>query len=141
MFSTSDENTEPNEIIKYMSGNWDAQDIMIDQQGNVSTDEYKEQIRIKDHETTEITANGIQGGKVITRDMKISMVGGLTLSQGYVTLKGEKKENSLVFRGSDQGNTYEIRLCMFPKSFSFQRDVWNNGKVVEVQMSHVRRKE
>ncbi len=58
---------EPNELIRFLEGVWFTRDVTITSRGEVKITEYKEVMKVKNHETITITALGIDEGKDVTR--------------------------------------------------------------------------
>lgn len=132
--------TEPNEIIGFLEGIWVTRDFTIIPDKEVKIKEYKEAMKVKDHETITITALGIDNGKDVTRDMAIRKVGrNVILSQRDFSAKGTKRGNLVSLRGTYKNQVFDFRLYFMKDKYVYQKDVWENNRVIEVQMSYLQR--
>ncbi len=140
VFGLKGMSSKPNEIVKFFEGTWMARDITIFPSKDVKITEYKEMMQIKDPETIAITAIGIDNGRDVKRDMTISLKGDkVTLSQRGFSAKGTKKGNLLSLKGTRQKQTFIFRLYLMQDKYIYQKDVWQNKRVVENQMSYLLR--
>jgi hypothetical protein len=97
-------------------------------------------MKTKDPETLTITALGINKGKDVTRDMIVKVKGDeVILSQGDFSARGTKKNNSASLRGAFQNRVYDFRLYFLKDKYIYQKDVWENDKIIEIQMSYLLR--
>lgn len=132
--------SKPNELVKFLEGTWTTRDVTVAPNQEVKIEEYREIMKIKDPETLTITALGINKGKDVTRDMIIKVKGDeVILSQGDFSARGTKKENSASLRGAFQNRVYDFRLYFLKGKYICQKDVWENDKIVEIQMSYLLR--
>jgi hypothetical protein len=133
-------NTEPNEIIRFLEGIWITRDFTINPDKEVKITEYKEVMKVKDSETITITALGIDKGKDVTRDMTIRKDGhNVILSQRDFSAKGTKRGNLVSLRGTYKNQVFDFRLYLMKDKYIYQKDVWDNNRVIEVQMSYLQR--
>ncbi len=131
---------EPNELIRFLEGVWFTRDVTITSRGEVKITEYKEVMKVKNHETITITALGIDEGKDVTRDMTIEFDDDrVTMSQRDFFAKGVKNGNLVSLRGTYQNQIFDFRLYLMEDKYVYQKDVWENNRVVEVQMSYLLR--
>ena len=133
----SEKITEPNEIIRFLSGKWRARDVVITADNDVHSREYTEIMEIKDPVTVTITAIGYEDGRDISRDMIIEMEDEVTLRQANFIAKGSKDGNCVSLSGSQESRTYRFRLYLLGDKFIFQRDVVEEGNLIEAQMSYL----
>ena len=132
--------SEPNEIIRFLEGIWITRDFTINPDREVKITEYKEVMKVKDSETITITALGIDKGKDVTRDMTIRKDGhNVILSQRGFSAKGTKRGNLVSLRGTYKNQVFDFRLYLMKDKYIYQRDVWENNRVIEVQMSYLQR--
>jgi hypothetical protein len=132
--------SKPNELVKFLEGTWITTDITITPSHEIKTAEYKEIMKIRDPETITITALGIDDGKDVTKDTIIRMNGDeVIMSQGNFSARGIKKGNSASFRGTYQDRVFDFRLYFLEDKYIYQKDVWQNNKVIEIQMSYLLR--
>lgn len=97
-------------------------------------------MKIKDAETITITALGIDNGKDVTRDMIIKVDGDeVIISQGDFSAKGVKKGNSASLRGTIQNRVYDFRVYFLEDKYVYQKDIWENNNIAEIQMSYLLR--
>jgi hypothetical protein len=129
-----------NGIIEFLEGTWVTRDVTLAPNREVRVEEYKEIMKIKDSETISITALGIDKGQDVTRDMTIKLEGDkVTLSQRDFSAEGVKKGNAVSIRGTYNDLVFEFRLYLLDDKYVYQKDVWKDGKIVEVQMSYLLR--
>ena len=134
--------SKPNELIRFLDGIWTTRDIALTPDKEVKITEYREVMKMKDSETITITAFGIDKGKDITRDMTMKLEGNkVTMSQRDFSAKGTKNGNLVSLRGTYQNQTFDFRLYLMEDKYIYQKDVWEDNKVVEVQMSYLQRLE
>jgi hypothetical protein len=130
-----------NEIVEFLEGTWVTRDVTVTPRQEVKVEEYEEIMKIKNSETVSITALGIDKGKDVTRDMVIRLVGDkVVLSQRNFSATGVKKGNFVSIRGTHNDLMYDFRLYLLDDKYVFQKDIWREGKIVEVQMSHLLRR-
>jgi hypothetical protein len=132
--------SKPNELVKFLEGTWTTRDVTVSPNQEVKIEEYREIMKIKDPETLTITALGINKGKDVTSDMIIKVKGDeVILSQGDFSARGTKKENSASLRGAFQNRVYDFRLYFLKDKCIYQKDVWENDNIIEIQMSYLLR--
>ena len=132
--------TEPNEIIRFLEGIWITRDFMINSDREVKITEYEEVMKVKNSETITITALGIDKGKDVTRDMTIRKDGhNVILSQRDFSAKGTKRGNLVSLRGTYKNQVFDFRLYLMKDKYVYQKDVWENNRVIEAQMSYLQR--
>jgi hypothetical protein len=130
-----------NEIVEFLEGTWVTRDVTVTPRQEVKVEEYEEIMKIKNSETVSITALGVDKGKDVTRDMIIRLVGDkVVLSQRNFSATGVKKGNFVSIRGTHNDLMYDFRLYLLDDKYVFQKDIWREGKIVEVQMSHLLRR-
>lgn len=129
-----------NEIVEFLEGTWLTRDVTVTPNKEVKVEEYKEIMKIKDFETISITAVGIDKGQDVTRDMVIRLDGDrVVLSQRDFSAEGVKKGNLVSLRGTHDDLVFDFRLYLLDDKYVFQKDVWKDNKIVEVQMSYLLR--
>jgi len=132
--------SKPNELIRFLNGIWTTRDITITPNKEVKITEYKEVMKMKDSETITITALGIDKGKDVTRDMTIKLEGDkVTMSQRDFSAKGIKNGNLVSLRGTYENQIFDFRLYLMENKYIYQKDVWENNRIVEIQMSYLLR--
>jgi hypothetical protein len=132
--------SKPNDILKFLEGTWTTTDFTVASNEKVKKEEYSEIMRIKDAETITITALGIRDGKDVTKDTTFKVVGDrVVMSQGDFSASGLRKENSVSLRGTYQNRTFDFRLYFLGDKYIYQKDVWENNRIVEIQMSYLLR--
>jgi hypothetical protein len=132
--------SKPNELIRFLEGIWTTKDITITSDKVVKITEYREVMKMKDYETITITALGIDKGKDVTRDMTLKLEGDkVTMSQRDFSAKGIKTGNLVSLRGTYQNQIFDFRLYLMKDKYIYQKDVWQNNRIVEIQMSYLTR--
>ena len=136
----TDDERQPNEIIRFLEGTWTTRDITVVEGSGVTFESYVEEMKIKDPETVSITAFAYDKGKDMTRDMSIEINGEVVLKQGNFSARGSKKGNCINLSGKEGDRIYNFRIYLLDDKFIFQKDVLKNDIVVEAQMSCLVRK-
>jgi len=132
----TEDKSRANEIVEFLKGTWVTRDVTVTPNHEVKVEEYREIMKIKDSETLSITALGVDKGQDVTRDMVIRLVGNkVVLSQRDFSAEGVKKGNFVSVRGTHDDLVYDFRLYLLDGKYVFQKDIWREGKIVEVQMS------
>ncbi len=130
----------PNEIILFLEGEWWNVDITISGDGDVTLNEYREIMVIKDHQTLTVTAFEIREGNDITKDIVIKLDGdSVLLAQDGFEARGVKQGNFVSLSGFHDGIEIRFRLYLMGDTYIYQKDVWENGRVVQSQMSYMQR--
>jgi hypothetical protein len=131
---------EPNELIKFLDGTWTTKDITVTPKQEVNIAEYREIMKAIDPETIAITALGIDNGEDVTRDTALKMDRDkVIMSQRDFSARGMKKGNFVSLSGTYQNRVYNFRLYLLEDKYVYQKDVWENDRIVEVQMSYLLR--
>ncbi len=130
-----------NTIIRFLEGAWTAHNTMITDD-RVNHDTYDETITIKNDDTISITAHGVDEGKDLTRDMTIHLNGEqITLKQGDYEARGTFKENHASLHTKNyQGKDFDTRIRLLNNTYIYQMDVFEHGKCIMSQMSHLTKK-
>jgi hypothetical protein len=129
-----------NKLVRFLEGTWITRDTTLTPDQEVKIEEYTEIMKIKDFETITITALGVDKGQDVTRDMVIRVVGDkVTLSQRGFSAEGLMRGNFVSLRGAYQDSVFDFRLYLLNDKYIYQKDVWKDNKITEVQMSYLLR--
>jgi hypothetical protein len=127
-----------NRLVRFLEGTWMTTDITLTPNQEAKIDEYTEVMEIKDSETITITALGVDKGRDVTRDMVMRVVGDkVTLSQRDFSAEGLMKGNFVSLRGAYRDSVFDFRLYLLNDKYIYQKDVWKDNKITEVQMSYL----
>lgn len=138
--SAGDSLHPPNEIVRFLEGEWWNVDISVAPDAEVALNEYREKMIIKDPQTLTVTAFKIKGGQDVTSDIIIRLDGDrVTLIQDGFSAHGTKTGNFIALEGTHQQFTMSFRLYLMGDTYIYQKDVWEDGRVVHSQMSYLRR--
>jgi len=128
----------PNELIKFLVGNWQNVSFEIADSKPVKKESYAESMVLKDNDTITITAHGYKNGKDLVKDMRLVLKGQRTeLSQGPYVAKGKREKNVYYFVGKENGKEYKLRLYTLGDKYVFNREIWSDGRVEEVDISYL----
>lgn len=139
MTTMSEDDMQPNEIIRFLVGKWKTKDVVITADKEIQSRDYIEIMEAKNSTTVTVTALGYDKGKDLKRDMTIELNDVVALRQGDFSASGSKHGNSISLSGSQDDRTYQFRMYLLDDKFIFQRDVIEQGNVVEAQMSYLMR--
>ncbi|MBU6450142.1 MAG: hypothetical protein KGS72_00070 [Cyanobacteria bacterium REEB67] len=132
---------EANPLIDFLVGDWQNTSFEIADGRPVKKETYAESMVAKDADTLTITARAYRNGKDLVKEMHIVIKGKhATLSQGPFTAKGKREGNAYYFVGKDAGKQYRLRLFTLGDKYVFSREIWNEGKAEEVDLSYLTRK-
>ncbi len=133
--------SEPNELVKFLEGKWDNISFEISDGKLVRKEEYPETMQVKDTDTLTITAHGIRDGKDITKDMHLEVRGkSVTMSQGPFKATGTREDSVYSMVGVFEGTEYRFRLYTLGDKYVFHRETWKDGKIQQIDMSYLVRK-
>jgi hypothetical protein len=130
----------PNDLVKFLAGNWENISFEILDGKPVKRESYLESMIVKDKDTLTITAHAFKDGKDLTKDMQIVVKGRhAVLSQGIFSAKGKREGNAYYFTGKEKGKEYRLRLFTMGDKYVFQREIWSDGQIQEIDMSYLLR--
>ena len=133
--------TEPNDLVKFLTGKWDNTSFEISSGIPIKKEEYPETMIVKDADTLTITAHGYRDGKDLTKDMRLEVRGKkVTMSQGSFKATGTREDSVYSLRGEFEGEEYRFRLYTLGDKYVFHRETWKDGKIRQVDMSYLVRK-
>ncbi len=131
---------ERNDIISFLEGEWWNVDITVAGDGGVTLNEYRELMTVKDRQTITVTAFDIREGTDVTKDITIEVRGdSVVLKQDGFEARGTKIGNRVVLEGKYEAMRMEFRLYLMNDTYIYQKDIWENGVIVQSQMSYLRR--
>ncbi|MFO7977111.1 MAG: hypothetical protein R6U64_00510 [Bacteroidales bacterium] len=137
--SKQQENTA-NVIVRFLEGNWQTFSFSVADGQAVNTHEYRESMEIKNDSTLTITAYEYLEGQDITRDMVLIVdEGKITMRQGTFEAAGYREGNAWYLSGMHGDTEYRFRLYTMGDKYVFHREIRNNGKVDQVDMSYLLR--
>lgn len=130
-----------NELVKFLNGKWSNISFEISNGKPVKKEEYPETMIIKDFDTITITAHGFKEGKDLTKDMHLEVRGNkVSMSQGSFKAVGEKEDNLYSLKGTHEGMEFRFRLYTLGDKYVFYRESWKDGKIQQIDMSYLTRK-
>ncbi len=133
--------TQPNDLVKFLAGEWDNISFEISNDKPVKKEEYHETMLIKDDDTLTITAHGLRDGKDVTKDMHLEVRDDLiTMSQGAFKATGTREDSVYSMKAIFEGMEYRFRLYTLGDKYVFHRETWKNGKIQQIDMSYLLRK-
>lgn len=131
---------EPNDLVKFLAGNWENTSFEISDGKPVKRESYSESMLVKDKDTLTITAHAYKDGKDLTKDMHIEVRGHhALLSQGQFTAKGKREGNAYYFKGKEKDKEYRLRVYTMGDKYVFHREIWSDGQIQEIDMSYLLR--
>jgi hypothetical protein len=130
----------PNDLVKFLAGNWENISFEIADGRPVKRESYSESMLVKDNDTLTITAHAFREGKDLIKDMHIVVRGHhAVLSQGPFKAKGRREGNAYYFTGKDEGKEYRLRVYTMGDKYVFHREIWSAGQIEEIDMSYLLR--
>jgi len=132
--------TVPNEVVRFLEGEWWNVDITVSKEGDITLNEYREKMTVKDHQTLTVTAFEIREGVDVTKDITVRIDGdSVVLAQEGFEARGIKTGNRLILEGKHGAYRIEFRLYLMGDAYIYQKDVWLDGEIVQSQMSYLQR--
>ena len=130
----------PNEIIAFLEGEWWNVDITVSEDGKVTLNEYRELMTVKDSRTITVTAFEIKDGVDVTKDIVIEVHGdSVVMAQEDFEAFGRKEGNRIILEGVHDTYRIEFRLYLMGDTYIYQKDVWEQGRIIQSQMSYLQR--
>jgi hypothetical protein len=131
----------PNDLVSFLAGDWDNTSFEVSEGKPIKKETYSETMVVKDKDTLTITAHQFRDGNDLTKDMQLKIKGRhASLSQGGFTAMGNREGNFYFFRGKEAGKEYRLRLYTLGDKYVFNREIWSDGQVKQVDMSYLTRK-
>lgn len=131
-----------NDLVRFLEGRWENVSFEIAPGRPVKREAYDETMAIKDRDTITITAHGYRDGEDVTKDMLLRARGDqVELSQGSFSAKGTREDQVYSLRGEYGGKEFRFRLYTLGDRYVFHREIWSGGKIEQVDMSYLVRKE
>lgn len=132
--------SSPNELVRFLKGEWQNVTVSIKDGVPVKIDKYAETMAVKSANVITITAHGYNNGKDLTRDMQLILNGNqIEMKQGDFLAKGHREGNGYYLRGEYKQAEYRFRLYTLGDKFVFQNEKWQNGKLIQIEMSYLTR--
>ncbi len=130
----------PSDIVRYLEGAWWNVDITLTTGREVELNEYREEMAATDSQTLTVTAFKVQRGEDITRRIVIRSAGdSVFMTQDSFTVRGIRTGNLIELTGTYQQYQVAFRLYLMDDIYVYQKDLWEDGRVVQTQMSYLRR--
>lgn len=127
-----------NELITFLAGKWDNVSFEIENGRLPKREAYPETMIPKDEHTLSITAHGFRDGKDVTKDMRLELNGDkIIMSQGPFRAEGKREGNVYSLKGIFDGAEFRFRLYTIGDKYVFHREIWKDGKCLEVDMSYL----
>ena len=139
-FCASQSNTKQNELVGFLEGNWKNVTISIKEGVPVKIEKYAETMMVKSANVITIIAHGYNNGRDLTRDMQLILNGDqIEMKQGDFLAKGHREGNGYYLRGEYKQAEYRFRLYTLGDKFVFQNEKWQNGKLLKIEISYLKR--